>query len=111
MITKIGKNNYNSKLLTTPKELTIGAMGMKLLDKCLIFKMNKGYHKFHMKYCLIPLDIIFVNNNRISQIYLDCQPCDGLCNETFNGIGDIVLEFSAGTANHFKIGDKVSFFK
>jgi uncharacterized protein len=107
--------NINGKLfpaeyLSTPEELQKGMMGRDKLDGCMVFKLNKGYHSFWMQDTLIPLDIIFVLNNKINRIHKNCQPCNGECNQKYTGIGDHVIEFPANTANDWKIGDRVNMY-
>ena len=42
----------------------------------MIFYLNPDMeHSFHMKDCLLPLDIIFINGNIIEKIYSNCKPC------------------------------------
>lgn len=101
---------FKAEYLKEPEELMKGMMGRDTLDGCMVFDMGKGHHRFHMKNCLIPLDIVFVSNNRISKIHNDCQPCDGDCSKYYSGIGDHVIEFPSGVANKFKIGDKVNMY-
>ncbi len=77
----------------------------------MVFKMGKGHHSFWMKNCLIPLDIVFVLNNRISRIHNNCEPAGNRINvPKYTGIGDHVIEFPAGSANNFKVGDRVSMY-
>jgi len=109
---KININNktFPAEILTTPEETQKGMMGRDSLDGCMVFKLKKGHHKFHMLNCLIPLDIVFVLNNLITKIHSNCEPCDGDCDKHYTGIGDQVIEFPAGTAKDFKIGDKVNLY-
>ena len=99
--------------MTKPEEISQGMMGRKSLDGCMVFKMGKGHHRFWMRRCLIPLDIVFVNNNRITSIHHDCQPCDVDCPERYSGIGDHVVEFQSGTCKfeNFKVGDRVNLYQ
>ncbi len=110
MNVRIGENTYPAEYLTTPEQTQKGMMGRESLNGCMVFKMGKGHHSFWMKDCIIPLDIVFVLNNRISRIHQNCQPCDGDCSERFTGLGDHVIEFPAGTSSKFKVGDKVNLY-
>lgn len=101
---------FPAEYLESPEDIKKGMMGREELDGCLVFKMKKGHHSFWMKNCLIPLDIVFVLNNRISRIHRNCQPCDIDCEERYTGIGDHVLEFPGDTTNDFKIGDRVKMY-
>ena len=109
MNVRINNKPFTVEVLNTDEEIKKGMMGRENLEGALLFNMGKGYHSFWMKNCLIPLDIVFISNNHISKIHQDCKPCDE-CSERFTGIGDKVLEFTAGTANGWKIGDKVFFY-
>ena len=106
----INDQTFPSEIFSSPEELEKGLMGRESLDGCAVFKVGKGHHSFWMKDTLIPLDIVFILNNRISRIHSNCQPCDGECNQRYTGIGDHVLEFSAGTASNWKPGDKVRMY-
>ena len=106
----INGKQYPAEYMTTPKEISTGMMGRDSLNGCMVFKMKKGYHSFWMKNCKIPLDIVFVINDRISKIHQNCQPCDGECSERFTGSADHVIEFPAGTCNGWKPGDQVTMY-
>jgi uncharacterized membrane protein (UPF0127 family) len=99
---------FYAEYMTTPDQIKQGMMGRKELKGCMVFDMGKGYHSFWMHKCLIPLDIIFVNKNVITNIHLDCQPCDLECDKRYTGIGDHVVEFPSGTCNNLKVGDRVN---
>lgn len=106
----INNKRFPAEYLSTPEETSRGMMGRESLDGCMVFKMGMGHHSFWMKDCLIPLDIVFVNKNTISKIHSNCQPCDGECEQRYTGIGDHVIEFPAGVANDFKVGDRVNLY-
>lgn len=110
MSIRINNQLFKAEYLTTPEETQKGMMGRESLDGCMVFKLKKGMHSFHMKNCLVALDIVFVLNNRINRIHNDCQPCNGECEKHYNGIGDHVIEFPAGVAKNFKVGDKVNLY-
>lgn len=97
---------YSGEVLEKPEDLQRGMMGRDSLNGCMVFKMGMGHHSFWMKDCKIPLDIIYVIKDRISRIHQNCQPCND-CEERYTGIGDNVIEFPGGTANDWKVGDKV----
>ena len=66
--------------------------------------------EFWMYDCLIPLDIVMVNDNIIETINSNCPPCkDTSSCEYYNGFGNVVLEFEGGTCNTLgiKSGDKI----
>ena len=111
MNVRINDQIFPAEVMTTPDELSKGMMGRESLDGCMVFKMGKGYHSFWMKGCLVPLDIIFVLNNRISKIHNNCKPAgNSLTPPRYTGIGDTVIEFPAGTSNNWKVGDKVNMY-
>lgn len=107
MKVKIRNNEYPAEYLTTPEEIRRGMMGREELNGCMVFQMGTGYHTFWMKDCLIPLDIVFVFNQKISKIYRNCQPCKGECQENYVGMGDHVIEFPSNSTTDFKVGDWV----
>ena len=66
----------------------------------ILFFMGKGEHSFWMLNCIIPLDIIFIDeNHRITKIHHNCEPCEPyeyeLC-QTYEGSGTYVLEIEGG---------------
>ena len=111
MSVQINNILFPAEYLTNPEDITKGMMGRDSLDGCVVFQMGMGHHSFWMKNCLINLDIIFVLKNRISRIHLDCPPSRNLLNPPhYTGIGDYVIEFPSGTANNWKVGDKVNMY-
>lgn len=106
----INNQSFPVEYLTEPEDLQQGMMGRDSLNGCMVFKMGKGHHSFWMKNCLIPLDIVFVLNNRISKIHHNCPPAGRSLNPPrYTGIGEYVIEFPGGTSLDWKIGDKVYF--
>lgn len=108
----INNKKFHSEYMSTPEEIQRGMMGRDTLEGCMVFDMGSiGHHSFWMKNCLINLDIIFVLNNRISKIYVNCPVEDShkLTLPKYTGIGNYVIEFPANTAKEWKIGDKVYF--
>ena len=108
----IGNQTFKAEYLTQPNDIKKGMMGRESLDGCMVFKMGMGHHSFWMKRCLIPLDIVFVLNGRISQIHHNCEaPDPHIMNPPkYTGLADHVIEFPAGTATNWKSGDKVSMY-
>ena len=104
----INNKSFHGEYLTDPEDLQRGMMGRNSLDGCMVFKMNKGHHSFWMKGCILPLDIVFILNNIITRIHPNCQPSGRSLNPPkYTGIGDHVIEFPAGTATNWKVGDRV----
>lgn len=112
MSVRIGEQTFEAEYMKTPEDKMRGMMGRKELKGCMVFNMGKGHHSFWMKNCLVPLDIIYVLNNRISHIHPNCPPADShqLNPPRYTGIGDHVIEFLAGTAKNWKVGDRVSMY-
>jgi len=109
MSVTINNQTFPAEYLSNPEQLKKGMTGRDSLDGCMVFKVGMGHHSFWMKDCKIPLDIIYVIKNRISRIHSNCQPSiDGA--ERFTGIGDHVIEFPGGTADGWKVGDKVNMY-
>lgn len=111
MSVRINNQTFSAEYLSNPEEIQRGMMNRDSLDGCMVFKMGKGHHSFWMKNCLIPLDIVFVLNNRISRVHSNCPPSQGQLNPPrYTGIGDHVIEFPAGTATNWKSGDRVAMY-
>jgi len=108
----INGKTFQAEYLSSPEHIEKGMMGREELNGCMVFKMGRGHHSFWMKNCHINLDIIFTLNNRINKIHLNCPVEDPhrMTLPRYTGIGDHVIEFPAGTANEWKIGDKVSMY-
>ncbi len=108
----VNSQSFQAEYLKTPEEIMNGMMGRKSLEGCMVFKLSKGHHSFWMKNCLIPLDIVFVLNGRISNIHPNCPvPDPHIMNPPkYSGMADHVIEFPAGTVNNWKPGDKVSMY-
>lgn len=107
---KISGQVFPVEMQTTPEGIEKGMSGRETLDGCMGFKLKKGYHSFWMNDCLIPLDIVFVMNGRISKIFRDCQPCSGDECQRFVGPADHVFEFTSGTCENFKEGDSANLY-
>ena len=108
----INGKTFQAEYLSSPEQIQRGMMGRNELNGCMVFKMGKGHHSFWMKDCLIPLDIVFTLNNRISRIHPNCPIEDRhrMTLPRYTGIGDHVIEFPAGTCNDWKIGDRISMY-
>jgi len=96
----------------TPNGKSVGMMGRNNLDGGMLFPFDSvGERSFWMKNCLIPLDILFISNNKINKISPNCPPCDEKYCENYKGIGDKVLELPGNYCfkNNIKEGDYVYF--
>lgn len=112
MSVHINNKTFKAEYLSSPEEIQRGMMGRDSLDGCMVFKMGKGHHSFWMKNCLIPLDIVFVLNNRINRIHSNCPIEDShrMTLPRYTGIGDHVIEFPAGSTEGWKVGDRVAMY-
>lgn len=106
----VNNTTFPAEYLSDPKEITNGMSGRNELNGCMVFKVGMGHHSFWMKGCKMNLDIVFVVKNKISKIHHNCKPCDSDCNEKYHGIGDHVVEFPGGTAEDWKVGDKINMY-
>jgi uncharacterized protein len=111
----IRDNIFKVKLCTTQDSVSKGMMG-KRFDKDfngMLFMMpSSGKQSFWTYNCVIPLDIIMINNGVIDTINHSCPPCEMKENcESYTGIGNEVLELHGGTCKKLGIkkGDRVSF--
>lgn len=111
--THINQYVFKTKVLTNANDIMLGMMGNKFTKEfdALMFVMNQPTSSFWMKNCIVPLDIIFIEKNKITKIHSNCPPCKlktGLC-KTYKGKGHVVIEMPGGTCNHLNIkkGDTV----
>ena len=108
----INDNIFKCKICNTPETIKKGMMNKKFKGfDCMIFMMpNHGEQRFWMYDCIIPLDIVMVDGDVITKINHDCPPCEyeDEC-DTYNGYGNIVLEFLGGTCEELNIkeGDNI----
>lgn len=111
MSVRINDITFNAEYLSEPEDLQRGMMGRDSLDGCMVFKMGKGHHTFWMKGCKMALDIVFITGKKISKIHHNCPPMGNkLTPVRYSGIGDHVIEFPAGTAKTWKVGDTVAMY-
>jgi len=106
---------FKVKVCSTPSSIMNGMM-KKTFDGTyngmLFFMPEKTEQSFWMYNCLIPLDIIFIDDSTITEIHSNCQPCNDKNNcENYKGYGDMVLELPGGYCEKYGIkkGDNVSF--
>jgi len=110
----IENNIFKVKLCTTSKSIQEGMMGKNFDDTFngMLFFLPKGEQSFWMYNCIIPLDIIMIDGNEITEIHHNCQPCEMMNDcDSYKGFGDCVLEIPGGYCkeNGIKKGDNVSF--
>jgi uncharacterized membrane protein (UPF0127 family) len=110
----INNNNFKVKTLFSQKDTSNGMMGKKFDNTFngMLFLMSDGLHCFWMKNCIIPLDIIFIQDHIISKIHHNCPPCKTKDCGNYCGEGDMILELQGGTCKKLDIksGDKVIYY-
>ena len=113
--THINRHIFKTKVLKTQKEIILGMMGRKFTGEfnALLFVMNKPESSFWMKNCIVPLDVIFIHNGKITKIHHNCPPCKTEECKHYPGEGDLIIEMPGGTckALNIKRGAKVEFSK
>jgi uncharacterized membrane protein (UPF0127 family) len=112
--THINQVVLKTKVLTKPHEIITGMMGKEFTEEfqALLFVMKQNSSSFWMKNCIVSLDIIFIQNDKIAKIHHNCIPCKS--NEEcklYKGNGNLVLEVPGGMCKkvNIKKGDAVSF--
>ena len=85
------------EMMSTPNAISTGMMGRENLVGGMLFVFSEVTERsFWMKDCLMSLDIIFIIDNKVTKIYLDCPPClEDKC-DSYYGVGNRVLEFPSG---------------
>ena len=104
----VNDNIFKCKVCTTIESITNGMMGKRFngFDGMFFMMPEKKEHEFWMYKCIVPLDIIMIDDNVITKINKNCNPCDSEedC-EKYSGYGNCVLELSGGTCDEFGIGE------
>jgi uncharacterized membrane protein (UPF0127 family) len=110
----INKNKFKVKTVISSKDTSRGMMNKQFDDTFngMLFIMSEGEHCFWMKNCIISLDIIFIDNDTITEIHSNCSPCKTKDCENYCGEGDMILELQGGTCKDLgiKIGDKINHY-
>ena len=103
--TYINEHIFKTKVLREPEEIRLGMMGKKFTRfDAALFVMNQEESSFWMKNCIIPLDVVFINNKGIiTKIYHSCPPCNKEPCESYIGKGEFVLELEGGTCKKLNI--------
>lgn len=108
---KINNSEFDVKAVISQKDISTGMMRKKFNSELdgMLFMMSEGQHCFWMKNCITHLDIIFIENNLITQIHHNCPPCKTKNCRNYCGEGDLVLELSGGICKKLgiKSGDKI----
>ena len=114
----INGKTYNVTIVNTEESRRKGLAGKKGLDDnegMLFMFPQKKRHQFWMQGMTFPIDIIFINDDTVTDISKNAQPLDpeNLNYPLFSPSQDVnyVLEVNAGEAdkNNIKPGDKVQF--
>lgn len=110
---KINNQTFKLEVAKTEEEKQIGLSKHKKLseDKGMIFIFDKpSYYSFWMKDMKFPIDILYINGDRIVTIY-ESQQVGSPIVVSPSEPSDKVLEIKAGLAKKYKIklGDKVTF--
>lgn len=113
--TRINQDIFKTKVLISDKEREKGMMGKTFNSgvSAALFVMNANNnnnqtnrnirHSFWMAGCIIPLDIIFVKNGKITRIHHSCPPCTSAPCRKYSGVGDYVIEMPGGTCKKMNI--------
>lgn len=103
----IQESCFKVELAETPEERAIGLMNRTFLagDNGMLFIFPKsGYYGFWMKNTLIPLDIIWINENLEIVDIVTAQPCGEVCHAYKpDEKAEYVLEINAGMASKLRI--------
>ena len=100
------------EIMKTPNQRNSGMMGRKSLDGGMLFLFpNIQELSFWMKNCLIPLDIVFMVNNKVTYIEKNANPCTTSQCPYYRSIGNMVLELNGGDVDvlGISIGDTLEF--
>jgi uncharacterized membrane protein (UPF0127 family) len=106
----INNKTYTVDVAKTEPEKNKGLSGRKYLapNSGMLFVFEKpGVYPFWMKDTLIPLDIIYINNNKVVEITtLQPQSSGNIPRYTPQNKADYVLELNANSG--VKVGDNVN---
>ena len=113
MKVKIGDNTFTVKVMDDYRKRAEGMMNKTFNEyfNGMLFLMTDHTNCFWMKNCIIPLDIIYIDDQTISKVHHKCPPCVDEDCESYCGRGYIILEIEGGTCKSFNIkkGDSVKF--
>lgn len=113
----VNDQKYNVEVADEDQERQVGLSGRDSLgeNNGMLFVFDeKGKYNFWMKNTLIPLDIIYINDNKIVHIVKNAQPAvEGKEAQIYQSPEDAnyVLELNAGEADEhkFEVGNEVTF--
>jgi uncharacterized protein len=111
---KVADKTYNLEIADTPEEHQKGLSGRKSLpeNRGMLFTFDKpDYHSFWMKDMEFPIDIIFVNGEKVVTVYGNvpppASPSEELLLYQSDAPANRVIELNAGEAkkDNIKKGD------
>lgn len=113
MLIDINEKIFRTKVVFSETDIQQGMMN-KVFDETfngMFFMVNDGEHCFWMKNCIIPLDIIFIQDDEIVNIYHNCYPCINDDCKNYCSYGNYVLEIDGGSCKRFgiNVGDLVKY--
>ena len=113
MLVKINNTNLDCKVVSSPQKTMEGMMYKTFdgFDGMLFILPKFGLQSFWMKNCIIPLDILFIDDNQIESISHNCPPCKSDNCPSYKGYGGMVLELPGGYCkrNGISVGDQLEF--
>lgn len=115
MNVNINDNSFKVKLCMTENSIKEGMARKRFNEDFngMLFLMGTSKRQsFWMFDCIIPLDIIFINGNKITSIFHNCPPCKVKSNcKHYEGFGDKVLEIAGGSCKllNIKEDDTIEF--
>lgn len=93
----INNQEIELEIMSSPRSKQIGMMYRDDLNGGMLFLFDGvGERSFWMKNCNIPLDIVFLVGNRVTNVSYDCVPCEEDICKSYHGIADKVLELPSG---------------
>lgn len=108
----INGNILPIEVMSTPTQKSLGMMDRKKLNGGMLFIFSDIQEQsFWMKNCVIPLDILMLVDNNVTQIHHNCLPCTTNPCKNYKGIGNKVLELNGGECKRLGIkkGDTLNF--
>jgi uncharacterized membrane protein (UPF0127 family) len=129
---QIGDHMFHAKIVSAPEDVQNGMMHSHFdrnFNAMFFVLRNNEMQNFWMKNCIIPLDMIFIDNNmKITTIQHSCMPCNNQLNESlaqapdsarnhaqapdfgcnyicpsYSGFGNFVIEVEGGTCKKLNI--------
>ena len=113
MVLNINGINFKVKTVFSEKDIQKGMMNRDFDNTFngMFFMLRDGEHCFWMKNCIVPLDIIFIQDDEIVKIHHNCPPCFEEECVNYCSSGNYVLEVAGGTCRNsdIKEGDFIEY--